>query len=78
LLLKSPVQKVTGNNVTEYLNRVRIHQAKQLLKETNMKIYEISGRVGFRDSHYFGIVFKKIMGLSPGEYRDKVRVDDYL
>mgnify|MGYP001320159520 CR=1 FL=1 len=71
-------KEVTGSNVTEYLNRIRIHQGKKLLKDTNLKIYEIAERVGFRDSHYFGIVFKKLMGLSPGEYRDKVQIDHLL
>jgi len=71
-------KEVTGNNVTEYLNRVRIKKAKQLLKDTNLKIYEIADQVGFRDSHYFGIVFKKMIGLSPGEYRDKVQITQSL
>ena len=62
----------------EYLNKIRIRAAKKLLKESQLKIYEIAEQVGFSDYHYFGIVFKKVIGLAPLEYRDKVQFDSFI
>lgn len=66
-------KEVTTYSFTEYLNRRRIKEAKRLLLTSPAKIYAIAEAVGFRDSHYFGIVFKKITGLAPSDYRDQVR-----
>ncbi len=71
-------KEVTTYTVTEFLNRTRIKEAENLLMNTPAKIYEIAESVGFRDSHYFGIVFKKITGLSPSEYRDKIRLNGFI
>lgn len=71
-------KEVTGQTITEYLHKVRIRQAKKLLQETPLKIYEVAAEVGFKDSHYFGIVFKKSTGLTPGEYRDKIQIDNFI
>jgi two-component system response regulator YesN len=71
-------KQVTGSTVTEYLNKVRIRAAQKLLKQTQLKIYEIAEQVGFNDSHYFSIVFKKLAGVSALEYRDKVKIDNYI
>ena len=60
----------TGMTVSEYLNLVRIEKAKALLKETTLKVYEIADEVGFTDSFYFSSVFKKLVGVSPKEYRE--------
>ena len=59
----------TGENYVEYLTRVRIEKAKQLLKSTAMKSADIAPEVGFNDPHYFSHLFKKTTGLSPKEYR---------
>lgn len=66
-------KEVTSYSFTEYLNRRRIKAAEHLLLTSPAKIYEIAETVGFRDSHYFGIVFKKTTGLAPSDYRDQVR-----
>lgn len=71
-------RQVTGSTISEYLNKIRIRASQRLLKETQLKIYEIAEQVGFNDSHYFGIVFKKTTGLSALEYRDKVQLDNLL
>lgn len=60
----------TGSTVSEYLNLLRIDQAKKLLRQTNLKIYEIAYKIGFSDHFYFSIVFKKLVGISPKEYRE--------
>lgn len=58
----------TDTTFLEVLNGIRMQKAKDLLLHTDMKNYEIAGRVGFNDPHYFGIAFKKITGKTPTEY----------
>ncbi|MBR5402091.1 MAG: response regulator [Treponema sp.] len=55
----------------EYLTNVRIENAKRLMKETDMKGYDIAYECGFSDPHYFSYIFKKNTGLSPREYKYK-------
>lgn len=54
----------------DYLNQVRIHHACAYLKQNYLKTYEIAFKVGFRDEKYFSKVFKKLIGVSPKEYRN--------
>ncbi|MDR2951963.1 MAG: response regulator [Treponema sp.] len=61
----------TGENFIEYLTRVRIEKAKQLLSDTSMKSANIAYETGFSDPHYFSYIFKKNAGVSPREYRLK-------
>ncbi|MCQ2591948.1 MAG: response regulator [Treponema sp.] len=53
----------------EYLTDVRIENAKRLLRDTDMKGYDIAYECGFSDPHYFSYIFKKITGLSPRDYK---------
>jgi AraC-like DNA-binding protein len=62
-------KKVTGLNFTDYVSRVRIENAKNLLLNPNLRISEIAYEVGFQSLTHFNRVFKKIMGQSPTEYR---------
>lgn len=57
--------------ISEYINTIRIQEAKEMLDITSKSITEIGIRVGFNDLGYFGRVFKKIVGLTPKEYRAK-------
>ncbi|MFD0673037.1 response regulator [Cohnella sp. GCM10027633] len=58
-------------SIQEYLTRLRIGKAKELLKETRFKIHEIGEKVGYENSTYFNIVFKNYVQMTPGEYRNK-------
>ncbi len=63
-----------GQNFIDYLTNLRIQSAKNLLKSTDLKIYEIADRVGYRDAYYFSTAFKKIVGINPTDYRDKLNM----
>lgn len=56
--------------ISEYITTQKITESKRLLRETNLKIYEISDQLGFESSFYFSKVFKKITGVSPKDYRN--------
>ncbi len=62
-----------GETFMETLTRIRMEEAKRLLKETHMKNYEIAERVGFSDPHYFSIAFKKMTGKTPKEFAKENR-----
>ena len=57
----------------DYVIRVRIQKACELLERGDQTITDIAYDVGFRDSNYFSRIFKKITGCAPGEYRKKVK-----
>jgi len=59
----------TGCALTEFITRLRLDRAKQLLRETDMPIYKISEDVGYADSFYFTRQFGKETGMSPREFR---------
>ena len=61
----------TGVTFVEYLTKVRMDKAKQLLRTTGTKTTEIAFEVGFRDAHYFSNLFKKTQGCTPREYRNR-------
>jgi AraC-like DNA-binding protein len=62
-------RKVTGINFTDYLSRLRIERAKNLLLNPNLRISEIAFEVGFQSLTHFNRVFKRILGQSPTDYR---------
>jgi AraC-like DNA-binding protein len=65
-------KKVTGLNFTDYLSRIRIENAKNLLLNPNLRISEIAYEVGFQSLTHFNRVFKRIVGQSPTEYRGQL------
>jgi YesN/AraC family two-component response regulator len=68
-------KKGTGLNFTEYVSRVRIENAKNLLLNPNLRISEIAYQVGFQSLTHFNRVFKKVVGEAPTEYRVKVHLN---
>ena len=65
-------KKATGLNFTEYVSRLRIEKAKNLLPQPQPPVSEIAYEVGFQSLTHFNRVFKKIMGQSPTEYREQL------
>ena len=57
----------------EFVTATRVNAAKDLMASTDLKIYEISERVGFESAFYFSKVFKKVEGISPREYMQRVK-----
>lgn len=62
----------TGINILSYINDLRIGKAKELLQGSNLKIHEIALAVGYDSPSYFTQFFKRIIKISPQEYRDSV------
>lgn len=62
-------KKKTGETYQNYLTTVRVNRAKKLLKETDLKVYEICNLVGYQDMGHFNRVFERQAGVRPGEYR---------
>jgi two-component system response regulator YesN len=59
----------TGHNFVEYLTAMRMEKAVKLLKETDMKSYQVAEAVGIVNPHYFGICFKKWTGMSVSDFK---------
>jgi len=67
-------KKITGVNFTDYVSRVRIEKAKDLLLNPNLRVSEIAYEVGFQSLTHFNRVFKRILGQSPTEYRGQLKL----
>jgi AraC-like DNA-binding protein len=60
-----------GENLSSYLNRLRVEKAGHLLLETSHTLSEIAGSCGFEDQSWFSKIFKSFTGISPGKYRSQ-------
>lgn len=56
--------------ISEYITNLKIHKARELLKDGNLKIYEVADRLGFESAFYFSKVFKKTTGVAPKDFRN--------
>ncbi|MCL2231798.1 MAG: response regulator [Treponema sp.] len=59
----------TGYTFLEYLTNYRVQKAMEFLDEKSIRISEVAAMVGYTDYRHFGTVFKKIVGITPSEYR---------
>ena len=79
---KSRVQRAfkqyLGSSPLQYISKLRLSAAKDALIQTNKTITEVALDLGFNDSNYFTRLFKKNLGLSPREYRDKFFKENLL
>lgn len=67
-------KQITGSGLSEYLTQARLQKAKELLRDTNYKIQDITGLVGFDSAAYFSRFFKKETNVTPQEYRDSSKI----
>ena len=64
-------KQLFDDNFINYLTKIRIDRAKVLLKDISFNIKEVGKSVGYADSNYFTKVFKRSIGMSPSEYRNR-------
>jgi YesN/AraC family two-component response regulator len=66
-------KKSTGLTFTDYLGRVRVEKAKNLLLNPHLRVSEIAYTVGFQSLTHFNRVFRKLTGESPTDFREKLK-----
>lgn len=64
------IKKETGTNFVDLLHSIRVEEAKRILVETNLRVYEIADQVGYSDTAYFSKIFKRFVEMTPNEYRN--------
>jgi transcriptional regulator GlxA family with amidase domain len=71
--LKRRFKKATGTTLISYVQNLRIEEAKRLLATESLAVDEISVAVGYENTSFFGRLFKRLTGLTPGAYRRMFR-----
>ncbi|MCY9668102.1 helix-turn-helix domain-containing protein [Paenibacillus alginolyticus] len=71
-LLSRSFKQVAGKNFIDYLTDLRMERARALLRDSEQKIFDIAEQVGYQHS-YFNRLFKKFEGVTPTQYRERVR-----
>jgi AraC-like DNA-binding protein len=72
--LSKSFKQVTGKNFIDYLTELRMEKAKELLRESELKINDVAGQVGYQHS-YFNRIFKKLEGMTPTRFRELSRTE---
>ncbi len=67
--LKRRFKAATGSALIEYLQNLRIEEAKRLLETSRMPVDDVSAEAGYADASFFRRLFKRMTGLTPGQYR---------
>lgn len=65
------IKQEMGEDFIDIIINKRIEKAKDLMFDLSLKIYEISQKVGYTDANYFSKVFKKVVGITPVEFKNK-------
>ena len=72
MISRTQLQKIihtpTGVGIIDYFSRLKIENAKHLIRDGHLNYTEIAGELGYSSIHYFSRQFKKISGMSPSEY----------
>ena len=64
-------KKQVGDTFTDYFIKFRIEKAKMYLTNSHIKVHEVAKMVGYSDPKHFGKIFKRVVGVTPAEYREK-------
>jgi len=67
--LRSIFKEKTGVTIHDYLTRIRLEKAKQMLSDPSLKVQDIAQKVGYESTSYFISLFLKHQGVTPNEYR---------
>ena len=67
--LKRRFKKATGSSLIDYVQNLRVEEAKRLLESTDLAVDEVGAEVGYSDASFFRRLFKRRTGLPPGRYR---------
>ena len=67
--LSKLLKKETGLSFIDYLTKIRIEKAMYIMEDPAVKIYDVAELVGYSNQHYFCRAFKKVVGVSPTEYK---------
>lgn len=67
--LSKLLKKETGLSFIDYLTNIRIKKAMYIMEDPTIKIYDVAELVGYSNQHYFCRAFKKVVGVSPTEYK---------
>ncbi len=65
--LSTIFKKETGEAFTDYVNRLKMEEARELIQKLGLKTYEAAEKLGFQDESYFSKLFKKYIGISPSK-----------
>jgi two-component system response regulator YesN len=65
-------RQTTGESVISYFNRLKIKEAKRLIRENRLTMSEISDALSYNDPRYFSLMFKRITGKTPTEYKNSI------
>ena len=65
-----------GINFNSYLDKIRVQHATEYLQNSDLKVYEIASRIGYKSVDAFHEKFKKVTGQTPGEYKKSVQNDN--
>ncbi|OKP94894.1 response regulator [Paenibacillus sp. P46E] len=69
--LCSYFKKQRGQTIKEFITETRLNYGKELLRDHEMKLFEVASRLGFADANYFTTFFKRYSGMTPSEFREK-------
>jgi transcriptional regulator GlxA family with amidase domain len=69
--------QATGYSPIEYVQRLRVEDAKRRLERTDASVDEIGWQVGYEDAAFFRRLFKRTTGLSPSVYRRRFQIPDF-
>ncbi|MDS0524230.1 response regulator [Clostridium sp. SHJSY1] len=67
--LSKLLKKETGLSFIDYLTKIRIKKAMYIMEDPTIKIYDVAELIGYSNQHYFCKAFKKVLGISPTEYK---------
>ena len=76
--METAFKKIKGQPVMRYFTKLKIEEAKRMIRENAYNFTEISEMLGFSTPHYFSTVFKKTINMTPSEYANSIKaiIDD--